>query len=132
MVKKYPYPHYKNPIRLSPQTHQAREQLKELAIRIMANDKLFQRKNDKIPALPIYFPNFKNVSYFSWCFECFELISEALRKRVIKNRNDARFWGLGEKKTLCGSCLGKRLTEMTPQNHYRWAKYQKRGYWELN
>ena len=50
--KVYPYPSYKNPIRLSPQTKKAQEQLRELSARIMANEKLFQRKNDKIPVLP--------------------------------------------------------------------------------
>lgn len=50
--KTYPYPSYKNPIRLSPQTKEAREQLKELQKRIMANEPIFQRKGDKIPALP--------------------------------------------------------------------------------
>jgi hypothetical protein len=52
-IKKiYPYPSYKNPIRLSPRAKEAREQLKELAACIIANEKIFQRKNDKIPALP--------------------------------------------------------------------------------
>jgi hypothetical protein len=50
--KTYPYPSYKNPIRLSPLAQQAREQLKELSARIMANELIFQRKGDKIPALP--------------------------------------------------------------------------------
>jgi len=50
--KIYPYPSYKNPIRLSPLAHKAREQLKELQQRIMANEPIFQKKNDKIPALP--------------------------------------------------------------------------------
>jgi hypothetical protein len=50
--KTYPYPSYKNPIRLSLQINEAQKQLKELSIRIMANEPLFQRKGDKIPALP--------------------------------------------------------------------------------
>lgn len=50
--KVYPYPSYRNPIRLSPRAKEAREQLKELSVRIMANEKDFQRKDDKIPALP--------------------------------------------------------------------------------
>jgi hypothetical protein len=53
--KTYPYPSYKNPIRLSPRAKEARKQLKELSARIMANEPIFQRKNDKIPALPIWF-----------------------------------------------------------------------------
>ena len=60
--KLYPYPNYKNPIRLSLQTKEDQKQLKELSIRIMANEPIFQRKGsdlsrafpkgDKIPALP--------------------------------------------------------------------------------
>ena len=50
--KKYPYPSYKNPIKLSRNPQLAREQLKELQQKIMVNEKLFQRKNDKIPTLP--------------------------------------------------------------------------------
>ena len=50
--KTHPYPSYKNPIRLSPKAKKAQKQLKELAERIISNEKLFQRKNDKIPALP--------------------------------------------------------------------------------
>ena len=55
-IKTYPCPTYKNPIRLSPSAPQARKQLKELAERIIANEKIFQRKGDKIPALPFYWP----------------------------------------------------------------------------
>jgi hypothetical protein len=47
---------------------------------------------------------------------------------VVKNRNDARFWGLKEKKALCGDCLEKRLGEMPVQKKYRWEKYRQRGY----
>jgi len=50
--KTYPYPSYKNPVRLSPRAKEAQEQLKELAKKIMANEEIFQRRNDKIPALP--------------------------------------------------------------------------------
>jgi hypothetical protein len=50
--KSYLYPSYKNPVRLSPQTNQAQNQLRELAKKIMANENIFQRRNDKIPALP--------------------------------------------------------------------------------
>jgi hypothetical protein len=50
--KTYPYPSYKNPVRLSPQAKEAQEQLKELSTRIMANEPVFQRKGDKISALP--------------------------------------------------------------------------------
>jgi hypothetical protein len=50
--KSYPYPSYKNQIRLSPAAQEAREQLKELQQRIIVNEPLFKRKNNKIPALP--------------------------------------------------------------------------------
>ena len=52
IITDYPFPSYKNPIRLSPLVREAQEQLKELQKRIIANEKLFQRRNDKIPALP--------------------------------------------------------------------------------
>ena len=130
--KIYPYPSYKNPIRLSPLAHKAREQLKELQQRIMANEPIFQKKNDKIPALPFWIEALNGVYYQSWCFECFKFIREALRHGIIKNRNDARFWGLGEKKALCGDCLEKRLEEMTTRKRHLWTEYKKRGYWEIN
>ena len=50
--KDYPYPSYKNPIILSPRAKEAQKQLKELSVRIMANELIFQKKGDKIPALP--------------------------------------------------------------------------------
>ena len=60
--KVYPYPSYKNPVRLSPLVKEAQKQLKELSTRIIANEPIFQRKGsdlsrafpkgDKIPALP--------------------------------------------------------------------------------
>jgi len=130
--KTYPYPSYKNPIRLSPIAREAQEQLRELAKKIMMNDKLFQRRNDKIPALPFWIEALNSVHYRSWCFECFEFIREALRHGIIKNRHDARFWGLGEKKALCGVCLAKRLEKMSVRKRHLWAEYKKRGYWEIN
>lgn len=48
----YPYPSYRNPIILPPSVKEARKQLRKLAARIMANEPIFQRKGDKIPALP--------------------------------------------------------------------------------
>ena len=50
--KVYPYPSYKNPVRLSPLVKEAQKQLRELSTRIMTNEPLLKRKNDKIPALP--------------------------------------------------------------------------------
>ena len=57
--KVYPYPSYKNPIILSRSllsgsvrsAQTAKDQLIEIEKRIIANEKMFQRKNDKIPAL---------------------------------------------------------------------------------
>jgi hypothetical protein len=61
--KSYPYPSYKNPIRLSPLAQEARKQLRKLAERIMANEEIFQRKGDKIPALPFWFEMLRGVYY---------------------------------------------------------------------
>jgi hypothetical protein len=98
----------------------------------MANENIFQRRNDKIPALPFWIEALNSVHYHSWCFECFKFIREALRHGIIKNRHDARFWGLKEKKALCGDCLAKRLEEMSVRKRHLWAEYKKRGYWETN
>ena len=65
---------------------------------------------------------------WTWCERCETGIPAASKKRVIKNRNDARFWGLGEKKALCGDCLEKRLEEMSVRKRHLWAEYKKRGY----
>ena len=137
--KTYPYPSKRNPIILPPSlvsdsAYSVKDQLIKIQDRIMANEKDFQRKGDKIPALWFLLPTAYLPEPFisSWCFECFTFIREALRHGIIKNRNDARFWGLKEKKALCGYCLEKRLEEMTPTKRYLWEKYQKRGYWEIN
>jgi len=54
--KTYPYPSYKNPIILprpffSGSAYPVKDQLIEIQKRIMANEKDFQKKDDKIPAL---------------------------------------------------------------------------------
>lgn len=137
--KAYPYPSHKNPVKLNPNpwiigrrlTNLTRGQLTELQQRIMANEEIFRKKGDKIPALPFWWDGMlPGVYYNSWCFECFALIDEALRHRVVKNRNDARFWGFKEKKALCGNCLEKKLEKMPPRKRHLWAEYKKRGYWE--
>ena len=64
------------------------------------------------------------------CLECGKLLSAWTNNGVIKNRNDARFWGLPEKIILCGICVGKRKKEMPPRKHYLWNEYKKRGYWQ--
>lgn len=120
--KSYPYPSYKNPIRLSRIPQLAQAQLKELQKRIINNEPTFKRKNDKIPALPFWFEGIiSGVIYYGWCFECFVFIREALRHGIIKNRNDARFWGFKEKKALCGDCLEKRLEQMEPRKRWLWS-----------
>ena len=63
--KVYPYPSYKDPIRLSPLVKEAQKQLKELSTRIMANEPIFQRKGDKITALPFWFDMLNSVVYYS-------------------------------------------------------------------
>lgn len=137
--KRFHYPSKKNPIILprsfvSGSAYSVKSQLIELQKKIMANEEIFQRKNDKIPALWFLLPTAYLPEPFisSWCFECFTLIREALRHGIIKNRNDARFWGLKEKKALCGDCLEKRLEQMPTRKKHLWAEYKKRGYWELN
>jgi hypothetical protein len=54
--KTYPYSSYKNPIILprsfvSGSAYSVKDQLIGIQKRIMANEKVFQRKGDKIPAL---------------------------------------------------------------------------------
>ena len=47
---------------------------------------------------------------YAWCERCEVGISAASKKRVIKNRNDPRFWGLEVKeRVLCGFCLGNLI-----------------------
>lgn len=64
------------------------------------------------------------------CSNCEKLLDVQSHKGVIKNRHDARFWGLPEKIILCGICLGQRKKEMPASKRYTWNKYQKRGYWQ--
>jgi pantothenate kinase len=58
MPKKNNYPSYKNPIILgvSGSSQSVKSQLIELEKRIVANEKDFQRKNDKIPAFWFLLP----------------------------------------------------------------------------
>jgi hypothetical protein len=152
--KEYPYPSFKNPVQLTfqenllcqhPQcqhlTHQeltnsTKASLAELSRKITRGELLARRKGkeDKIPALPCFFHQgiLPGIIYYSWCFECFSFLKEAKRHYIIKNRHDARFWGLKEKKTLCGACLEKRLVEMPTTKQYLWERYRQRGYWKTN
>jgi len=68
--------------------------------------------------------------YYAWCERCEESISVASKKRVIKNRNDPRFWGLKvEEKVLCGDCLANLVEKMPKRKKYLFREYEKRGYW---
>jgi len=63
------------------------------------------------------------------CERCERLIDSAGHHRVIKNRNDPRFWGIeSEWKALCLECLGKFREEMPTSKRYTLNKYLKRGY----
>lgn len=152
-MEKYPYPSYKNPVKLTFKknlrcqhikcpllTHHelinsVKSHLLELSQKIEKGELLAWRKGkeDKIPALPCFFNQgmLPGIIYYSWCFECFKFLKEAKRHYIIKNRNDARFWGLREKKALCGGCLEKRLEEMELRKRYLWEEYKQRGYWRV-
>jgi RNA polymerase-binding transcription factor DksA len=66
---------------------------------------------------------------YAWCDKCGESIPVASKKRVIKNRNDPRFWGLEvEEKMLCLECLKKLAEKMPISKKYTLNKYLKRKY----
>jgi len=70
-----------------------------------------------------------NSDYYAWCERCESGIPAASKKRVIKNRNDPRFWGLDlEEKVLCLECLRRFREEMPIGKRYTLNKYLKRGY----
>jgi hypothetical protein len=49
---------------------------------------------------------------YAWCERCERSISVASKKRVVKNRNDVRFWGISSNyKILCLECIGKEFYE---------------------
>jgi hypothetical protein len=63
---------------------------------------------------------------FAWCEKCKVSISVASKKRVIKNRNDPRFWGLEvEEKVLCGNCLESKKESMPPLRKAEFNRYRK-------
>ena len=67
---------------------------------------------------------------YAWCEKCKGTIRVASKKRVIKNRNDPRFWGLEVKeRVLCGDCLKKLVGKMSKRKKYLFGEYEKRGYW---
>lgn len=61
--------------------------------------------------------------YFAWCEKCETGISATSKKRVIKNRNDPKFWGLNiPQKVLCGNCLEeKKSHEPSLMNIRSWG-----------
>ena len=64
--------------------------------------------------------------YYVWCEGCQEPISAASKKRVVKNRNDPRFWGLEvEEKVLCGNCLENKRENMPPLRKAEFNRYRK-------
>lgn len=64
---------------------------------------------------------------YTWCEKCEKTISVASKKRVVKNRNDPRFWGLSiQEKVLCLSCLGEFQEKMPVSKQYTFNKYVKR------
>lgn len=73
--------------------------------------------------------------FYTSCEICAKSIPVASKKRVIKNRNDPRFWGLVIKaKILCGDCLANYQEIMPPLRYrkkYLFKEYQKRGYWDI-
>ena len=67
--------------------------------------------------------------YYAWCEKCETSIPVASKKRVIKNRNDPKFWGLEIKeKVLCLKCLANYQEKMFPRKKYLFNEYLKRGY----
>ena len=68
--------------------------------------------------------------YFGRCESCEGTIGVASKKRVIKNRNDPRFWGIKSKlEILCLECVGKRFYErMVEWQQKKFREYRRRGY----
>lgn len=65
--------------------------------------------------------------YYAYCEKCEKSIVAASKKRVIKNRNDPKFWGLEMKeRILCGECLNKLVAKMPASKKYTFNKYVKR------
>lgn len=66
--------------------------------------------------------------YYTNCEICAKILTVASKKRVIKNRNDPRFWGLTSKeKILCGDCLEQKKETMPPLRKAEFNRYRKRG-----
>ena len=69
-------------------------------------------------------------SGWSRCERCDKMISGAGHHRVVKNRNDVRFWGVeSEFKILCLRCIGKEFyKEMEGWQRKKCREYVRRGY----
>ena len=67
---------------------------------------------------------------YAWCEKCEGSIGVASKKRVIKNRNDPRFWGIkSEWKILCLGCIGREFYgRMVDWQRKKWREYVRRGY----
>jgi len=62
------------------------------------------------------------------CQGCGELMAAASKKRVIKNRNDPKFWGLNVKeKVSCGNCLEIQKEKMPSLRKVEFNRYRKVG-----
>ena len=68
--------------------------------------------------------------YYAWCERCEKDIEVASKKRVIKNRNDVRFWGIeSEWKILCLRCIGREFyRRMVEWQRKKYREYIRRGY----
>ena len=68
--------------------------------------------------------------YYAWCERCEKDIEVASKKRVIKNRNDVRFWGIeSEWKILCLRCIGREFyRRMVDWQRKKFREYRRRGY----
>lgn len=68
--------------------------------------------------------------YYAWCERCEESIMVASKKRVIKNRNDPKFWGVeSEWRVLCLECIGKEFyRRMEEWQRKKFREYRRRGY----
>lgn len=69
-------------------------------------------------------------SGWSECERCKRLIDSAGHHRVVKNRNDVRFWGIeSEWKILCLECISKEFyKEMERWQRKKFREYIRRGY----
>jgi hypothetical protein len=69
-------------------------------------------------------------SGWSRCERCEKFISSAGHHRVVRNRNDPRFWGIeSEWKILCLKCIGRKFyRSMVGWQRKKYREYIRRGY----